>query len=458
MFIETFRSSGLAHLGYMIGDGHEALVIDPRRDVADILESARARGVAIRHILETHRNEDYVTGSRELARRTGAVIYHGSALDFGYGEPAREGMTFEAGSVRVDVLETPGHTPESLSFVLRDTSTGDSPLAVFTGDALFVGDVGRTDLGESEAENAKSLHASLHEKILPLGDQVMIFPAHGAGSVCGEGMANRDTSTIGYEKRHNPSLALSLEDFMERKTAEEHVVPPYFEDMETLNLEGPPVLGGLEEPPPLSPAELEARAARGARVVDVRSAEAFTACAVPGALALPLSVLSAYAGWFLPADRDLVLVASSPGDAEQARRELLRIGRERVVGWMHGLTAWETSGRPLQTLGVAPSPRILSVLGERPESIIDVRKPSEWRASHLPGSTHVFLGELPRALGTGALPSGRLIALCGSGQRATVAASLLAAEHRQVDVAFGSFRAARQLGAHTTPGLDAPRA
>lgn len=445
MFVETVKSEGLAHLGYVVGNGREAIVIDTRRDVDAILDIARRRGVRIVHILETHRNEDYVIGSRELREHTGAEISHGATLDFGYGRAAQEGDQFEAGSIRLKALETPGHTQESLSYVLYDTSTGDSPLAVFTGDVLFVGDVGRTDLMGDGERAANLLFDSLHQKLLPLGDHVIVYPAHGAGSVCGEAMADRDFSTIGYERTHNPLLSLDREAFVAKKRAERHVQPPYFKEMEAQNRDGPPVLRGLPDPEPLGPAELEEKVNAGARVIDVRSAEAFVGASIPGALSLPLTVLSAYAGWFIDPDRDLVLVAEDRAHVESAVRQLVRIGRARVVGWLaSGMQSWEVSGRPLRRLGVTHVEELEVRAREQPSTIIDVRKDSEWESGHFPGAIHVFLGDLPKKLGVGDLPSGRLTMVCGSGQRATVAASLLAAENREVDVALGPMKAVRQ--------------
>ena len=451
MFLDVFKTDGLAQIGYLVGDGHHALAIDPTRDVEPMLEAARRRGVGIETILETHRNEDYVVGSRELAERTGAHIHHGVGLDFGYGRPAREGDVFEAGSVELRTLETPGHTPESLSFVLRDRSTGDGALAVFTGDALFVGDVGRTDLTGDARRAAESLYQSLHEKLLPLGDQVVVHPAHGAGSVCGEHMADRDFSTLGYERAHNPMLQLDREAFVDAKLREQHVVPPYFAEMEVVNKEGPPVLGHLPDPWPLGPDEVAARVAEGARVVDVRSAEAFVGASIPGALSLPLGLVTAYAGWLLPPDQVLVLVAERRSDVDEAVRALTNVGRTRIRGWLAaGMKGWETSGRPIARFPVAHAEEVAARAREGSDGIIDVRKGPEYAAGHLPGAHHVFLGDLPGKLGIGALPAGPLVTVCGSGQRATVAASLLAGENREVAVALGPMAACATLDCPTT--------
>ncbi|HKJ64059.1 MAG TPA: MBL fold metallo-hydrolase, partial [Desulfopila sp.] len=202
MFLEKIKSEGIAHLSYIIGDGSEAAVIDPRRDCQIYIDTAAARGMSITRIFETHRNEDYVTGSQDLARKTGAAIHHGHKIDFAYGEDVAEGDSFALGDLRLEILETPGHTDESISIVIKDTNFGDDAVAVFTGDALFIGDVGRTDFFPDRAEEvAGLLFDSIFKTILPLGDQTILCPAHGAGSVCGGGMASREFSTLGYERQ-----------------------------------------------------------------------------------------------------------------------------------------------------------------------------------------------------------------------------------------------------------------
>ena len=232
MFIEQYNDEGLAHLSYVVGDESQACVIDSRIDIDVYLEAAHQHSVSITHIFETHRNEDYVIGSQNLAERTGAKIYHGAHLDFGYGNAARDGDCFTFGSVQLNVLETPGHTPESLSFVLYDTSTGEAPLSVFTGDALFVGTAGRSNLWKTREEAAGILYDSIHEKLLLLGDHVIIYPAHGAGSVCGSDLAARNFSTIGYEKKYNIVLQCdSRHRFINQQKDKDFDHPPYFKEM-----------------------------------------------------------------------------------------------------------------------------------------------------------------------------------------------------------------------------------
>lgn len=230
MYLETIRSPGLAHLSYMIGHSGRAAVVDPRRDCDVYVNMAQQKGARIEYIIETHRNEDYIVGSTELARITGAKILHGNQMDFRYGQPVKEDDTLELGDLRLKVLETPGHTFESISIAVMDKGFGETPVAVFTGDALFVGDVGRTDFFPDQAEKvAGLLYHSIFHKILPLGDQAILYPAHGAGSICGEGMAEREFSSVGLERLSNPVLQnRDKEDFIRFKVKEHHYMPPLF--------------------------------------------------------------------------------------------------------------------------------------------------------------------------------------------------------------------------------------
>ncbi|MHB8763686.1 MAG: MBL fold metallo-hydrolase [Deferrisomatales bacterium] len=451
LFLEVVRSPGLAHLSYMVGHGGLAAVIDARRDCEPYLALARERGCRIAHIFETHRNEDYITGSVELQRRTGAEIHHGRSLDWGFGREAAEGDEFRLGAIRLRVLETPGHTDESLSLTLADTSFAEEPVAVFTGDALFLGDVGRTDFYPERArEVAGLLYVSIFEKLLPLGDHVLLYPAHGAGSVCGSGMASREFSTLGYERRFNPALqAGDREVFIERKLAERHTQPPYFRLMERYNQRGDaPVLSGLPEPQVLTPDEFEQALHGGAVALDVREPEAFAGAFLPGSLNIPLDMLAAYAGWLLPPDRDLLLVTTQPTDVTAALQPLRRIGYDRVAGYLGGgMHAWETSGRSLDAVGVVTARQLVDAL-EGPDApvVLDVRKAEEFEAGHLPGAVHVFLGHLPERLDE--VPKGRpVVTFCGSGRRASIAASILKRSgYPEVANNLGSVQACRAVG------------
>ncbi len=261
MFLEKIKSEGLAHLSYILGDGGKAAVIDPRRDCEIYRSIADREGCRITEIFETHRNEDYVIGSTELARRTGATIRHGAALPFSYGEAVTEGDEFRLGDLTLKILQTPGHTDESISIVLYERGAGDTPVGVFSGDALFIGDTGRTDFFPDRREEvAGLLYDSIFNKLLPLGDQTILYPAHGSGSVCGSTLSAREFSTLGLERRRNPGLQVKNRDeFVARKAEEFHYLPPYFQRMEILNLEGTPPGSMIPRPAPASAAEFSGR-------------------------------------------------------------------------------------------------------------------------------------------------------------------------------------------------------
>ncbi|QKT03483.1 MBL fold metallo-hydrolase [Ectothiorhodospiraceae bacterium 2226] len=451
MFLHTLKSEGLAHLSYMLGAGGEAAVIDPRRDVDAYLELAEREGVRIAYVFETHRNEDYVIGSVDLARRTGARILHGRDPDepFRYGEDVREGECFKLGDLRLQVLETPGHTLNSISLVLFDEATGEAPVGVFTGDALFIGDVGRTDFYPGRArEVAGLLYDSLHNKLLPLGDHVILYPAHGAGSVCGSGMADREFSTLGYERRHNPRLQLDRDAFIAFKSQEHHYKPPYFDQMERVNRDGDAPLVELPLPAPLGVDAFAEAQGEGMVVLDVRSPEAIAAAAVPGSLGIPLDMIPAFVGWYVPYDKDIGLVVEEAAQLEPAVRHLVRLGYRRVSAWLRGgMTAWATSGRPYDTIPAVHAQEIKARTEAKADyTLLDVRGVDEVAQGYVPGSTQLYVGELGRRLEE--VPDARPITtFCGSGQRAIIAASVLRrAGYQNVEVALGSMAACRAIG------------
>ena len=450
MFHEVVRSEGLAHLSYVIGDRGEAAVIDPRRDSWVYEDIAYEKGARITHVFETHRNEDYVIGSMDLARRTGAKICHGKALPFRYGIPVSENDTFTLGSIVLKVLETPGHTYESISITLADKGSGEEPVAVFTGDALFVGDVGRTDFFPDKAEEvAGLLYDSIFRKLLPLGDHVILYPAHGAGSVCGGGIASREFSTLGYERKHNPVLQKTdRKEFIRHKMSERHYKPPYFKRMEKYNLEGPPPLDALPRPVPLTVTRFAEALEEGMLVVDARSPEAFAGAHIPGTLSIPLHMIPAFAGFFLPYDRKILLVTQDADDVEEAVRHFVRIGYEDVVGYLEGeLRAWEMSGRPYASMPVVHARDLeRRIASGRKFTLLDVRSEDEWRKGHLPGALHVYVGDLPAQLDK--IPRDRPVTTyCASGGRAMIAASILRKSgFNDVEDSLGSMSAWRAVG------------
>ncbi|HCU37225.1 MAG TPA: MBL fold metallo-hydrolase [Armatimonadetes bacterium] len=447
LFIERIKSPGIAHISYLVGDGTRAAVIDPRRDCGIYAELARRQGARITHIFETHRNEDYVIGSVELAAMTGAEILHGKQLDFAYGTPVGTGDAFDLGSARLSVLHTPGHTFESISIALADRSFSPEPVAVFTGDALFIGDVGRTDFFPGrEDEVAGLLHQSIFETLLPLGDHVLLYPAHGAGSVCGAHLASREFSTLGYERLHNVVLKhTEQEDFVAFKRAEHHYKPPYFTRMEQYNLSGPPPLSGIAIPGPMSADEFASRMAAGMVVLDVRGPEAFGGAHIPGSVSMPLDHVPVYAGWLVPYDVPIGLVIDSLDQVTTAREHLLRIGYDTVSAYLHrGMTQWEVGGREFEGLPQVYIGEVKRRLDAGEEFLVlDVRSAGEFAAGHLRGALNIYLGDLPQRLGD--LPRDMTITtFCGSGARASIAASILKQNgFGRVENCLGSMAACR---------------
>ena len=446
MFEEKIKSEGLAHLSYLVGAGGRAAVIDPRRDCEVYVERAIGRGCRITHILETHRNEDLVSGAPVLAERTGAEVFHGpnAAGEVAYARPVCEGEAFMLGNLLIKVLETPGHTDDSLSFALYDTAFGADAVGVFTGDALFVGDVGRTDFYPDRAAAVAGLLYDSLGKILALGDQAILYPAHGAGSVCGNNMADREFSTLGYERRHNPMLQIGdREAFVEKKLAEHHYQPPYFRLMETLNRTGAGAPDAGLTPPPLGPGAVE-RLAERARLVDVRGAAAFLGAHPPGAFALSVDMLPAFAGWLLDPDEELVLIADDGRQAALAARYLARIGYDRVAGYLKAaMPGWAAQAKDFASVPVVDVETVARRVAEPPGdwTLLDVRGITEVAQGIVAGAQPIYVGELPQRLDE--LDAARhYTVMCASGARATIAASVLLQNgFRQVDVFLGSMGA-----------------
>lgn len=454
MFVEKIKTRGLAHLSYVVGSNGEAAVIDPRRDCDVYIEIATEHGCRITRVFETHRNEDLLSGAAALAGQTGAEVCHGPNADgdVRYAETVRDGDEFEIGNIGLRVLETPGHTDDSLSFAVYDNEFGENAFAVFTGDALFVGDVGRTDFYPDRAEEVAGMLFDSLRKIEALGEQAVIYPAHGAGSVCGDSMAAREVSTIGYERQTNPRLRIAdRDDFIAAKTAEHHELPPYFRYMERGNLAGAEAVPASLLPRPLT-AGLMKRVGDDAVIVDVRSPSAFLGAHLPASLSLPENMISAFAGWFLQPEDALVLVADDAGQAERAARHLARIGYDDIRGYLDpNLASWAATGGNFNTVPVLDADAVHARFRDPPGdwTVLDVRGVEEVRDERIQPSAHVFLGELPSA--TGELDRNRAYTvMCASGARATIAASLLLrAGFSRVDLFLGSLQAWKKEGFDT---------
>jgi hydroxyacylglutathione hydrolase len=353
MYFEQFYLNCLAHASYMIGSGGEAAVVDPQRDVDIYLEAAEEQKLKIRHILETHLHADFVSGHKELAARTGAKIYIGARAEAKFPHVAlTDGFQLKLGSVSIRILETPGHTPESLCIVLTDEEKSRDPWAVLTGDTLFIGDVGRPDLSRTHTAQqlAGMLYDSLHQKLLALPDSVLVYPAHGAGSLCGRNMRAERSSTIGTERLTNYALQIKgREEFIQQLTTNLPTRPDYFLQDAEINRSGAQALTDLLPLPALIPAEVKSRLDQHANVLDVRPAEQFAAGHVPGSINIALSgQFASWAGNILGLDSDPILISDTETHIEEARTRLARVGIESVSGYLAGgVSAWQNAGLPL---------------------------------------------------------------------------------------------------------------
>ena len=442
MLFHRIETEGLSHYSYLLGSGNEAVVIDPRRDIDIYIDIAGRNEARIRYILETHRNEDYVAGSVELAGRTGAEIWHAdSQLTYRYGQAAEDGQKWKLGSMSLRALATPGHTPGSMSYLLSDSK--GTPWLVFTGDTLFAGEVGRTDLSGSEItrEMAGLLYESIFGKILPLGDGVIVCPAHGSGSVCGSTISDRPVTTIGLERLTNPRLQYKEgEDFV-NETAREMEKSPYFHKMEELNLAGPPRLSSLPEPAALSP-DAFATLVPESIILDTRF-DGFGAAHIPGSICIWPEGISGFAGWFLPYDRPILLV-SDKNHVEKVIEYLRRIGYDRISGYLAGgIRNWNRTGRKTGTIRTVTVPGLCHLLDSDEDTwVLDVRGQAELdKTGSIPHAHHIHLTEIIER--SGEIPRDKSVfVFCGSGLRAMIAASFLKTEGWQnLTVVLGGFAA-----------------
>jgi hydroxyacylglutathione hydrolase len=428
MIFEKIKSRGLAHLSYFIGSQGEAAVIDPRRDCDVYIEIAEREEMQIRYILETHRNEDYVTGSLELAGLSGARILHGEQLEFMFGEPVSDGQRLPLGDLSIEAVHTPGHTLEHISYLIREPRRDDQPTILFSGDALFVGDTGRTDFygRENDEGMASLLYDSIFERMLPLGDGVILAPAHGAGSVCGGNISAREISTLGIEKLTNPALQLGRRSFIEMKVNETHPYPHYFKMMEKLNLEGPPLLANVPEPKALFPEAFFELMREGSVVVDTRSPPSFAGVYISGSYSMWREGIPSFAGCILTYDRPILLVLEEKTDLRRVVGYLRRMGYDNISGYLReGIENWIEGAYPTEHLGLL-TVRELKERLEREDDIVvlDVRSDEDYGRGHVRGAINVYCGELQDRVGE--LPLEKSIAIiCSVGYRSTLAASII---------------------------------
>lgn len=428
MLFKKIVSDILAHNSYVIGADGEMAVIDPRRDCQIYATIAEDQGMKITTIFETHKNEDYVTGSRELARPTGAEIFHGARETFGFGTPVREGETFRFGPLELEVLETPGHTLESISLLLRDRSVSDDPLMIFTGDALFAGDVGRTDLAGAakRREISEMLYESLHEKILPLPDSVIVCPAHGAGSVCGGNISDREYTTIGYESATNRLLSMGREEFIRYKVNEQLYEPPYFAMMRKLNKEGQPLIYNLPHLQAYSARDVRVLLERKAQIVDIRSPTGFAGGHIPGTFSIWRNGLPLFMGYYLNYEDPIVIVDDFNLDPDTVKRHFVRLGYDNIAGYLAGgFPAWYEQGEQVQRTGTWAPSDLAEHLGDPSIYILDARDiNNREETGHIAGSHHIYVGHLEDHLAE--IPENKQVVVhCDVGFKGSLAASIL---------------------------------
>ena len=469
MLLRRFYDPKLAQASYLIACGRsgEAIVIDPNRDAEQYVRAAEGEGVRIAFVTETHIHADFVSGSRELASRTGARLHlsgEGGAdwsYDFAKADGARvirDGDTIDVGNIRLSVMHTPGHTPEHLTFLVTDRAVADEPMGAVTGDFVFVGDVGRPDLLERAAKvqgtmraSARALFASL-KRFSALPDWLQIWPGHGSGSACGKGISAVPHSSLGYERRFNWAFAHADEDEFVRQVLEGQPEPPaYFAEMKRVNKHGPRVLGAIVRPPRLEASEVIAVASSGATLVDTRAADVFASRHIPGALNIPLNKsFSTWAGSILPYDEALYLLIDDnvAERADEAARDLAMIGLDRITGYfgVNALSAWEQDGHPLGAVPQLTAEELARTMSDGEVQVIDVRGANEWDAGHLPGAPNMPLATL--ATRVAEISRDRpVVVQCQTGGRSAIAASLLRARGvERVANLRGGFVAWRDAG------------
>ena len=434
MFVQQFFVDGLGCASYLVGCEAKgiAAVVDPDRDVKKYIEAAQARGLQITHIIETHLHADHVSGNTDLAQRTGADIYiheaAGAAFDH---KTLKDGDSIELGGARIAVRHTPGHTPESVTLLVSDTTRSDQPWMALTGDLLFVGDIGRPDLVGMEAARglAGHLYESLFNNVLKEGDHLMIYPGHGAGSLCGRAIGSVRSTTLGYEKQFNPALEPREKSaFVEYMITNLPEQPGNHRRIKTMNRKGPRPLGEVT-PTPISVYDSIPHFRRGAAMLDTRPKAEFVAKHVKGAVNLPADdQLSNRVGFVLPPDVPLILLVQDENEYRQVVFSLARVGYDNVIGYLaDGIRGWEALGLPITSGDVEdirPADLESMLVSEEPPVILDVREPWEYQMGHVSGAVLIPLGQLAGRVAE-LDPEQPVAVICQSGSRSQSAAALL---------------------------------
>lgn len=434
MYFKQFYLGCLAHASYLIGSEGEGAVVDPQRDVEHYLEEAEKQNLKIKYVIETHLHADFVSGHRELAARTGAEIVFGAKANATFPHLAvTDGDELKVGKIVLKVLETPGHTPESISVTVTDLETSNEPQKVLTGDTLFIGDVGRPDLvgskGFTPQTMAEMLYNSLHEKLLKLPDNVEVYPAHGAGSLCGRNLSKETSSTIGEQKKFNYALkVMDKNDFVKMMTTDLPEVPAYFPKDAEINRGGAKALKELAQPLAMTPEEVNKYSQQGYLILDVRPASAFGDGHIPGSINIALSgQFASWAGTLISLNTPIILVAEDLDKVTEAVTRLARIGIETVKGYLEGqLSTWDKSQLDITKIVQLSVSDLHSQLEEKTDlQLVDVRRPAEYKTGHTPKALNIQLANLEKELSKLKAEKPTAI-ICASGYRSSIAASILA--------------------------------
>jgi glyoxylase-like metal-dependent hydrolase (beta-lactamase superfamily II)/rhodanese-related sulfurtransferase len=452
MYFEQFYLGCLAHASYMLGSEGEAVVVDPQRDVEIYLEAADRHGLKITHIFETHLHADFVSGHIELAERTGAKIHIGAKAGATFPHVAmQDGSELRLGRLRINAIETPGHTPEGMCLIVTDEEKSARPWAVLTGDTLFIGDVGRPDLSKAHTPQqlAGLMYDSLHGKLLKLSDDVLVYPAHGAGSLCGRNMRAERSSTIGTERLTNYALQIkSRDEFIRQLTENLPSRPEYFLQDAQINRSGAPALSELPELPPISASELKTLLDQEVLVLDVRSNADFAAAHIPGSVNIALAgQFASWAGAIIGLDARPVLVADTPEQYAEARLRLARVGIEDPRGSLKGgIAAWKQSGFPLAQIPQMTAEELHHRMQGASTQVLDVRREGEWQSGHIEGAEWFPLDNF-KISAPEVDPAAPLVVHCQGGYRSMIACSLLRrAGAKDVINMAGGFDAWRKAG------------
>ena len=434
MYFKQFYLACLAHASYLIGSEGEAVVVDPQRDVDEYLAEASAHGLKIKYVIETHLHADFVSGHQEIAARTGAQIVFGEKAGVEFEHRAvRDGEEIKLGKIVLRFIETPGHTPEGICILVTDTEAPDEPQKLLTGDTLFIGDVGRPDLaggkGYTPQMMAEMMYESLHGKLLKLPDAVEVYPAHGAGSMCGRNMSKETSSTIGEQRKFNYALRpMSKDEFVTMMTADLPEAPSYFPKDAEINRSGARGLSELQPPTPLTPQQVRELRKEGHVLLDVRSAADFGAAHVPGSINIGLGgQFAMWAGCLIPLNAPIVVIADTGAQIDETVVRLARVGIENVRGYLTGgVQSWKDAGFPVDSIEQVSVAQLKEQIANEDLQVVDVRRPGEYGSGHVPRALSAPLASLDKSIGPLPLQKDKLTAvICAGGYRSSAAASLL---------------------------------